>query len=95
MKGRRKWIFWVLVAFWAFHCTPGAAGRAEAPRITKEELRARMGDPDLVILDVRTGGDWEDSDLKIKGAIREDPQKDTQSWANKYGKDKTLVLYCS
>jgi hypothetical protein len=38
--------------------------------------------------------DWADSDLKIKGAVREDP-KVFESWANKYPKDKTIVLYCA
>jgi rhodanese-related sulfurtransferase len=62
--------------------------------MTKDELKALLGNPELIILDVRLGGDWKDSDLKIKGAVREDPN-DTESWANKYSKDKTLVLYCS
>jgi predicted sulfurtransferase len=66
----------------------------DAPRMTKEELKAMMGSPDLVIIDVRSGTDWADSDLKIKGAVREDP-KVFESWANKYPKDKTIVLYCA
>ena len=53
-----------------------------------------LGNPDLIILDVRSGMDWTDSDLKIKGAIREEPD-DIKSWANKYPKNKTLVLYCA
>lgn len=62
--------------------------------MTKEELKAMLGKPDLIIIDVRTGSDWLGSDLKIKGAIREDPE-DVGSWAKKYSKDKTLVLYCA
>ena len=95
MHVRLKWTFWILVGFLAFPCALDAAGRVEVPRITKEELKARMIEPELVILDVRTGRDWEKSDVKIKGAIRENPKNDTKSWANKYGKDKTLVLYCA
>jgi rhodanese-related sulfurtransferase len=70
--------------------------RIEVPRMTKEELKASLllGNPDLVILDVRVGGEWEVSKEKIQGAIREDPKK-VQTWADKYSKDKTLVLYCS
>jgi hypothetical protein len=45
----------------------------DVPRMTKEELRARLGAPELVILDLRIGRDWQASDLKIKGAVREDP----------------------
>ncbi len=67
---------------------------AEAPRMTKEELKAMLANPDLVVIDVRYGKDWTDSDLKIKGAIREDPNN-IKSWANKYPKNKTLVLYCA
>ncbi len=66
----------------------------DAPRMTKDELKARLGNPDLLVIDVRYGKDWTDSDLKIKGAIREDP-KAFDSWANKYPKDKTLVFYCA
>jgi len=66
----------------------------DAPRMTKDELKARLGNPDLLIIDVRYGKDWTDSDLKIKGAVREDP-KAFDSWASKYPKDKTLVFYCA
>jgi len=48
------------------------ANSADAPRMTKEELKAMMGSSDLVIIDVRSGTDWADSDLKIKVAVRED-----------------------
>jgi rhodanese-related sulfurtransferase len=66
----------------------------DAPRMTKDELKAKLGKSDLLIIDVRYGKDWTESDLKIKGAIREDP-KAFDSWASKYPKDKTLVFYCS
>jgi rhodanese-related sulfurtransferase len=73
-----------------------AAGIAVAgtPTITHEELKAKLGDPDLIIVDVRRAGHWEASDRKIAGAVREDP-KDVEGWAGKYAKDKTLVLYCA
>jgi hypothetical protein len=67
----------------------------EAPRMTIEKLKEMMGNPDLVILDVRYGTDWDGSKEKIKGALREDPKKKAREWADKYGKDKTLVLYCA
>jgi len=66
----------------------------DAPRMTKDELKAMMGNPDLVIIDVRLGKDWTDSDLKIKGAVREESEA-FESWAKKYPKDKTLVFYCT
>jgi rhodanese-related sulfurtransferase len=60
--------------------------------MTKEELKALLGQPDLIIIDVRTGSDWTASDLKIMGSVREDPYA-IAPWTNKYPKDKTLVLY--
>lgn len=65
----------------------------EVPRMTKEELKGLIGNPDVIVLDVRRGKDWNASEFKIKGAIREST-KDI-SWANKYPKDRTLVLYCA
>jgi rhodanese-related sulfurtransferase len=66
----------------------------DVPRITKEELKAMMDNPDVVIIDVRYEKHWEGSDRMIKGAIREN-YDDVKSWADKYGKDKALVLYCA
>ncbi len=71
-----------------------AAVAQEVPRMTKEELKAMLDNPDVVIIDVRTGKDWKASGSKIKGAVREEPKK-AQSWAGKYDKDKTYVLYCA
>jgi len=73
---------------------PSFAGSAEPPRMTREELKAMLGNPDVVLIDVRTQRDWEESDLKIKGALREDPGA-IESWAMKYPKEKTLVFYCA
>jgi hypothetical protein len=73
----------------------GMGENLEVPRITKEKLLPMMGSPDLVILDVREASHWKDSKWKIKGAIREDPEEDVITWAEKIPKDKTLVLYCA
>ncbi len=74
---------------------PKMAMADKAPRITKEELKEMLGKPELIMIDVRYGKDWTGSKEKIQGAIRKDPKKDAKSWADKYGKDKTIVLYCS
>lgn len=66
----------------------------EVPKITKEEVLGMLGNPDVIIIDVRSGGDWNGSELKIKGAVREDP-RNVSSWIEKYPKDKTLVFYCA
>jgi rhodanese-related sulfurtransferase len=51
-----------------------------------------LGKPDVVIVDVRTGSDWNASTSKIKGAVREEADK-VDSWIEKYPRDKTLVFY--
>ncbi len=67
----------------------------EVPLVTKEQLLAMMGKPDVVILDVRESGSWKKSKQKIQGAVREDPEKGIEGWYQKYPKEKTLVFYCS
>ena len=66
----------------------------DVPRMSKESLKAKLNDPDVVVLDVRTGNDWKGSEFKIKGAVRESSEN-VDTWATKYAKDKTLVLYCA
>jgi len=65
------------------------------PRISVDELRAVLGNPSVVVLDVRTGGEWTGTDRKIAGAIRPDMTKDASSWAMDLPRDKQYVLYCS
>jgi hypothetical protein len=65
-----------------------------APRMTIDELKARLGGADLVVIDVRAERDWKESDLKIAGAVREDPTA-PDKWAGKYPVAKTVVLYCA
>jgi len=61
-------------------------------KITVQELRSMLGDPDVIILDVRPEQQWKSSELEIRGAVHEDPNK-VESWARKYSKEKILVLY--
>ncbi len=72
-----------------------AMASEKVPRMTKEELKELLGRPDVTIIDVRTASDWKKSDQKILGAVGENPDKATKSWAEKYPKDKTIVLYCA
>jgi rhodanese-related sulfurtransferase len=72
--------------------TPAVA--QEAKRMSIQELKGMLGTPDLVIIDVRRDEDWKSSNVKIKGAVREDPEK-VDTWMSKYPKDKTLVFYCA
>jgi len=64
------------------------------PRLTIDELKSRLGDPSLVVIDVRSSADWNGSSIKIKGAVRE-VYANAAKWASKYDKDKTIVLYCA
>jgi rhodanese-related sulfurtransferase len=70
------------------------AAAQDVSRMDKDELKAMLDNPDLVIVDVRSGRDWSSSESKITGAVREEP-RNAASWADKYQKDKTLVLYCA
>jgi len=95
MEKTKRRIFWIVIGF-AFAGMLAEMAIAEtAPRITKEELKPMLGQPGVIVIDVRTGADWDSGRTKIQGAIRENPQKSTKSWAEKYSKDQTLILYCS
>jgi hypothetical protein len=70
------------------------AAAKEIPRVSIDELKGMLDAKDYVLVDVRAGKDWSSSELKIKGAVREDP-KEFDSWAAKYPKDKKIILYCA
>ena len=72
--------------------TANATTKAVVPKITKEHIKGMLGNLNLnvIVLDVRFSGEWQRSE--IKGAIREIPSK-FESWANKYPRDKIIVLY--
>ena len=94
MKQRLLKVLTVLLAFTSMALFAKVAMADEVPRMSKEELRAMLDNPGVVIIDVRSGKDWEASQSKIKGAVREEPRQ-AKSWADKYDKDKTYVLYCA
>ncbi len=62
--------------------------------VTKEQLLPLLGKPEVIIIDVRTKYDWDESKVKIPGAVHEEGMK-FGSWMKKYPKDKTIVLYCA
>ena len=71
--------------------TTPAAGE-DVRKMTKEKLRSMLGKSDVTILDVRVENQWKNSDLKIVGA-RHENSNEVKSWANKYPKENTIVLY--
>ncbi len=63
-------------------------------KISKEHLLKILGQPGMLILDVRTPKNWQESHRMIKGAIRK-PPKNFREWVDDYTKDQMLVLYCA
>lgn len=90
----KKSMSWLGLVFLLSVIGATVAAAQDVPRMTVDELKGLLGNPDLVIIDVRTNGDWNGAKEKIAGAVREDPH-DVESWAKKYPKEKTLVLYCT
>ena len=77
-----------------------AAANASVPPLSPDELRARMGRDDVLIVDVRDPTEVQASG-KVKGAVavsrgllefRADPQSASHDPA--FNRDKTVVLYC-
>jgi hypothetical protein len=66
------------------------AHREKIPEPAIEQVSSLLGKPDVVILDLRTGK----VDRKIPGSVREDPNRSVNSWAEKFPKEKTFILYC-
>ena len=66
----------------------------DVPRVPKDQLKAKLGSPDMVLIDVRTESDWQKSDEKITGAIRMDPET-VDVWAATLPRDKEIILYCA
>jgi predicted sulfurtransferase len=92
-EGRFRRGFSILVAAGFVFFAAASVMEAGVPRISPEELKGMLGDPDVIVIDVRRGMEWDDSDFKIKGAARETGF--VSKWAGKYPKDKTIVLYCA
>jgi len=72
----------------------GPVRSGEPPELTKEQLLPLLGKPDVIIIDVRSKYDWDNSKVKIKGAVRQDGMK-FGSWMKQYPKNKKIVLYCA
>lgn len=92
----RKAMFCLVMTFMVLGIWVVTAVALDVPRISKEKLKSMLGNPDVVVIDVRTFFDRKMSTKQIKGAVREDPNPSkVKSWAKKYSKEKTIVLYCA
>ena len=92
-KGFLSSICIVLLVFAVTACGVSILPVGEAPRITAERLNGMLGEKGLTVVDVRHEIVWQESEKKIRGAVRGDAKSIT--WAEKYPKDAFLVLYCS
>lgn len=85
----------VLVLFLFFMAPAYAAGPESIPRITVEELKARLdGGREIVILDVRSRRSYEASDRKIKGAVRIAPDE-INARAGELPAGREIAAYCT
>lgn len=66
-----------------------------APRITKEELKAKMDRGEgFLLLDVRNPTDYADSEVQIPGAKRI-PLEDLEKRIGEFDPGKEVVAYCT
>jgi predicted sulfurtransferase len=67
----------------------------DVPRITVQELKAKIDKGEvLVVIDVRTGNDYEGSKIKIQGAVRI-PIVQMEERYRELPKDKEIITYCT
>ncbi len=65
------------------------------PRITAQELKAKMDKGEkILIIDTRTGNEYEGSRIKIKGAMRISIVK-IEEMASQLPRDREIVTYCT
>ena len=67
----------------------------EATKVSAHEVKARMdrGDP-LVFIDTRNAKAWDESTMKIPGAIRV-PADDVERHLPEIPRDRPVVTYCT
>lgn len=83
-------IAFVLIASYA-----GAMDAGSVPRITANELKARLAQREqIIIIDARTGGSYSTSPWKIKGDIRIAPDEISVK-ARNLPKGALIVAYCT
>ena len=73
MKGR--WLIALTLIFLTGGVFIPPALSGGVPKMTKDELNSLLGNPELMILDVRRNSHWTSSDLKIKGRSGKNPMK--------------------
>jgi len=94
MRNKRFSLYTIVIITVLLLATSLTVSAASVERMSTDELKSRLGDADLVVLDVRGSWDLVKSDNKIAGSERVQPGGAKQ-WAGNYPKDKTIVLYCA
>lgn len=85
---------WLVVVLSVLLACCSSAVAADVARMSSAELRDRLEEPGLVILDVRRQGDYEREEIKIANAVRVDPGN-VKGWVDNYSKEQSIVLYCA
>jgi hydroxyacylglutathione hydrolase len=92
MRRSRFWAMALAVSLvLAFVCSCGDGEKP--PLLDQENVKSSLSDHEVIILDVRASKDWNVSDKKIKGAMRQDPDE-VATWAVNLPKNKKIILYC-
>lgn len=86
------WLFSLLLS--ANSAAMGGEVRQDVPRLSVDQVKQMLGNPEIVIIDVRQDRSWWRSNAKIPTSSREDPSQVDQ-WEHKYPKAKTLIFYCA
>ena len=94
MSNKRFLLYAIFISGMLLLAMSFSVSAASVSLMSTDELKSRLGETDLVILDVRTGRDWTGSDKMIAGAERVQPGGVNQ-WVINYPKDKEIVLYCA
>ena len=63
-------------------------------RLSPSALNSMLGKAGVVVVDARREKEWNESSVKIKDAVREDPD-DVSAWAVKYREARLIVVYCA
>ncbi|HLC18846.1 MAG TPA: rhodanese-like domain-containing protein [Thermodesulfobacteriota bacterium] len=67
----------------------------KAPRITKEELKAKLErGEDITLIDVRNDKDYAESDVRLPGAVRV-PLGELEARAGEFDPEREVVAYCT
>ncbi len=91
---KRRWLMLMTFIVLEIAIITLAVPQAAIKMISIDELKNMLNNPGLTVIDVRYEKDWENSNMKIKGAAREDYMR-VETWADKYPKDKLIVVYCA